>query len=141
MAPPITVTPEVFAQVKQLLNTGLFKQKQISQMTGVSETSISTIKRAEDVEEMRAIQKAALELSNKRIVDRRDREQEAKKAFKKAQEEVKQEKSDVDKFDNPELKMDIMIEKLDNIIELLKQVRIAQSEPKGIPMPGPKAPY
>ena len=141
MSRGVSVTQEIYDKVKQLVNTNLFTNQQIADMTGLSTATVFRVKASSSLSDMNAMQRAINDLSRKRVADRNRREQEAKEAYERAQEEVKQEESDADKFDNPKLKMDIMIEKLNTIIELLKQIRIAQTEPKGIPMPGPKAPF
>ena len=138
------VSEEVFDRVKQLAETNLFTIKQIADMNGLSQATIYRIKSSKTLDEMRAVSRATFILQtdkNGRTLSPVESRAAAKKAYEEAQREIENEKSDVDKFDNPGLKMDIITEKLDVIIELLKQVRIAQTEPKGIPMPGPKAPY
>lgn len=138
------ISKEVFDKVKKLAETNLFTNKQIADMNGLSQSTVYRIKASKTLDEMRAVSRATFTLQtdkNGREMSPVERRAAAKKAYEEAQREIENEKNDVDKFDNPGLKMDIITEKLDVIIELLKQVRIAQTEPKGIPMPGPKAPY
>lgn len=124
----VKVDQEVFNQAKRLINTKLFSYKQIGEMLNVSSSSISQISRYGSLEEMRAGMRASLELSMKRKLDRSNKEQEAKALYEKALEEEKAKSNpalDMDHNDSPEVKLDIISEKLDTIIGLLKEVVIA----------------
>lgn len=136
MGAPSKITPEVFEQVKKILSTNLFERKQVADMFNISKASVDQINTYHSLEELRAAQKAAWELAQQRRKEKEDRERAAAEAFQKALDEEQGKKvpetpaspaSPVDAFDNPNFKMDIIIEKLDTLINLLKEVRIAQT--------------
>ena len=132
MGAPTKITEEVFEQTKKLLSTKLFDRKQIGEMVGISKASVDQINTFHNLTELRAAQKAAWELTQQRKKEKEERERAAANAYNRALAEEadiapQQKPNDYDKFDNPELKMEIIIEKLDAIINLLKEVRIAQT--------------
>lgn len=135
MGATLKITEEVFDQTKKLLSTNLFDRKQIGEMVGISKASVDQINIYASLAELRAAQKAAWELAQQRRKEKEERERAAAEAFQKAlSEETTQpedENSIIKSLDGPELKMDIIIEKLDTLIGLLKEVRIAQTaQPK-----------
>jgi hypothetical protein len=138
----VFVTDELFAQVKRTLGTGAFNKAEIARMFNISSTQVTYIERSSNLQEMKAIQRATLELSRKRRQEREAKETEAKEAYEKATKEVEEEEVhpapiQIGSIHNPlddveesmSLRADIIIEKLDKLIELLKEVRIAQSSP------------
>ena len=141
MGRPIVITEEVFDKTKKLLQTGLFDRKQIAEMMNINKNTISNIARFQSVEEMRAANRAAIALSEQRRREKQQREAEAAAAFKKALEEPENEELELEQpkrvpigdcpntipDDSIELKADVIIEKLDTLIELLKEVRVAQT--------------
>lgn len=134
MGAPTKITEEVFEQTKKLLSTNLFDRKQIGEMVGISKASVDQINTYHNLTELRAAQKAAWELSQQRKKEKEERERAAAEAFKKALDEEQGKKetpkspmTPADPFDNPNFKMDVIIEKLDTLINLLKEVRIAQT--------------
>lgn len=136
MGAPLKITPEVFEQVKKILSTNLFEKKQVADMFNISKASVDQIKMYHSLEELRAAQKAAWELAQQRRKEKEAREKAAAEAFQKALAEEQGKKVSetsatpvppVDGFDSPNIKMDIIIEKLNTLIDLLKEVRIAQT--------------
>lgn len=132
MGAPTKITEEVFEQTKKLLSTKLFDRKQIGEMVGISRASVDQINTFHSLTELRAAQKAAWELTQQRKKEKEERERAAANAYSKALAEeaeavIQKKPNDYDKFDSPELKMEIIIEKLDIIVNLLKEVRIAQT--------------
>lgn len=145
MSKEIVVTEEVFSKAKHLLNTGLFSRKQISEMLNLNKSNISLIALYGSLEEMRAAQRASVALSNQRRKEREEekakREREAKEAYIKALNNPEDEPEEPEQSkrvpigdcpntmpeDSIELKADIIIEKLDTLIDLLKEVRVAQT--------------
>lgn len=126
------ITQEVFDQIKKLTQSGVFAHKEVAAMTGRPVETVKKISRFETLEEMRAVQNAALKLSHQRRQERAKKEQEAKQALE--EELTKEEKKPIgDCFKAPEpdedinLRLDILAEKLDTVIEVLKQIRIAQT--------------
>lgn len=135
MGTRIKITPDVFEQVKKLLSTGLFDRKQIGEMTGISKASIDQIATFATLDEMRAAQKAAWELAQQRRKEKEEREKAAASAFNKAMaEEEEVHRVPIgdgvntlkDKDENPSVQMDIIIEKMDTLISLLKEIHISQ---------------
>lgn len=134
----VVVTEEVFNKAKHLLNTGLFSRKQISEMLDLNKSSLSHIAMYGSLEEMRAAQRAAAKLAAQRRKEKAQREEEAKKAFLEALNAPDEEPEEPKRApigdcpntvpeDSIELKADIIIEKLNTLIDLLKEVRIAQT--------------
>ena len=133
MGAPSKITPEVFEQVKKILSTNLFERKQVADMFNISKASVDQINTYHSLKELRVAQKAAWELTQQRRKEKEDREKAAAEAFQKALDEEqgketpKSPTTPADPFDNPNFKMDVIIEKLDTLINLLKEVRIAQT--------------
>lgn len=138
----VFVTDEMFAQVKRTLGTEAFNKTEIARMFNISTTQVSYIERSSSLQEMKAMQRATLELSRKRRQEREAKETEAKGVYEKAVKEVEEEEAHpasiaIGTIHNPlddveesmTLRADIIIEKLDKLIEILKEVRIAQSSP------------
>lgn len=138
MSKPIVVTEEVFEKARKLLDTGLFSRKQIAEMMNINKASINNIALYRTLEEMRAAQRAAAKLTAQRREEKAQREREAKEAYLEALKQPDEEPEEPKRVpigdcpntmpeDSIELKADIVIEKLDTIIDLLKEVRIAQT--------------
>lgn len=134
----IAVTEEVFNKAKHLLNTGLFSRKQISEMLNLNKSNVSLIALHGSLEEMRAAQRAATKLTAQRRKEKAQREREAKEAYLEELNRPDKEPEEPKRVpigdcpntvpeDSIELKADIIIEKLDTLIDLLKEVRIAQT--------------
>lgn len=138
MSKPIVVTEEVFEKARKLLDTGLFSRKQIAEMMNINKASINNIALYRTLEEMRAAQRAAAKLTAQRREEKAQREREAKEAYLEALKHPDEEPEEPKRVpigdcpntmpeDSIELKADIIIEKLDTLIDLLKEVRIAQT--------------
>ena len=137
----IVVTEEVFNKAKHLLNTGLFSRKQISEMLNLNKSNVSLIALHGSLEEMRAAQRAAAKLVAQRRKEKAQCEKEAKEAYSEALKHSDEEPEEPEEpkripigdcpntvpEDSIELKADIIIEKLDTLIDLLKEVRVAQT--------------
>lgn len=126
------ITQEAFDQIKKLTRSGVFTHNDIAAMTGRPVETVKKISRFESLEEMKAVQNAALKLSAQRRKEKAQKEQEAKQALE--EELAKEEKKPIgDCYKAPEpdedvnLRLDILAEKMDTIIEVLKQIRIAQT--------------
>lgn len=138
MSKPIVVTEEVFEKARKLLDTKLFSRKQIAEMMNINKASINNIALYRTLEEMRAAQRAAAKLTAQRREEKEQREREAKEAYLEALRHPDEEPEEPKRVpigdcpntvpdDSIELKADVIIEKLDTLIELLKEVRVAQT--------------
>lgn len=138
MSKPIVITEEVFEKARKLLDTKLFSRKQIAEMMNINKASINNIALYRTLEEMRAAQRAAAKLTAQRREEKAQREREAKEAYLEALKHPDEEPEEPKRVpigdcpntvpeDSIELKADIIIEKLDTLIELLKEVRVAQT--------------
>lgn len=138
MSKPIVITEEVFEKARKLLDTKLFSRKQIAEMMNINKASINSIALYRTLEEMRAAQRAAAKLTAQRREEKAQREREAKEAYLEALNHPDEEPEEPKRIpigncpntipdDSIELKADIIIEKLDTLIELLKEVRVAQT--------------
>ena len=138
MSKPIVITEEVFEKARKLLDTKLFSRKQIAEMMNINKASINSIALYRTLEEMRAAQRAAAKLTAQRREEKAQREREAKEAYLEALRHPDEEPEEPKRVpigdcpntvpdDSIELKADIIIEKLDTLIELLKEVRVAQT--------------
>lgn len=138
MSKPIVITEEVFEKARKLLDTKLFSRKQIAEMMNINKASINSIALYRTLEEMRAAQRAAAKLTAQRREEKAQREREAKEAYLEALKHPDEEPEEPKRIpigncpntipdDSIELKADIIIEKLDTLIELLKEVRVAQT--------------
>ena len=138
MSKPIVITEEVFEKARKLLDTKLFSRKQIAEMMNINKASINNIALYRTLEEMRAAQRAAAKLTAQRREEKEQREREAKEAYLEALRHPDEEPEEPKRVpigdcpntvpeDSIELKADVIIEKLDTLIELLKEVRVAQT--------------
>lgn len=138
MSKPIVVTEEIFEKARKLLDTKLFSRKQIAEMMNINKASINNIALYRTLEEMRAAQRAAAKLATQRREEKEQREREAKEAYLEALKHPDEEPEEPKRVpigdcpntvpdDSIELKADVIIEKLDTLIELLKEVRVAQT--------------
>lgn len=138
MSKSIVVTEEIFEKARKLLDTKLFSRKQIAEMMNINKASINNIALYRTLEEMRAAQRAAAKLATQRREEKEQREREAKEAYLEALKHPDEEPEEPKRVsigdcpstvpdDSIELKADVIIEKLDTLIELLKEVRVAQT--------------
>ena len=132
------VDEDVFDKARKLLDTGLFSRKQIAEMMNINKATINNIALYRTLEEMRAAQRAAAKLSAQRREEKERREREAKEAYLEALKNPDEEPEEPKRVpigdcpntipeDDIGLKADIIIEKLDTLIDLLKEVRVAQT--------------
>lgn len=143
MSRPPVVDEEVFSKARKLLDTGLFSRKQIAEMMNINKATINTIALYRTLEEMRAAQRAAAKLAAQRREEKERKEQEAKEAYYDALKNPDGEPEEPKRIpigdcpntvpdDDMNLKADIIIEKLDTLIELLKEVRVAQTSTRPV---------
>lgn len=126
------ITPELWASVKRLCDMGTFTRKEIAKMSGISVSAVGRVKGFNSFEEAVAASRAALKLSEARRKEKEDekshRESEAKEAYLGELKRIQCGDAPTPVFpeDDIEMKVDILTEKVDKILELLKDIYVAQ---------------